>query len=154
MSDPAMKRRRWRNALVAIVLAIVGGGVAWIFRPLTETERALIGTWSAPWGEITFQANRRYRLTEGVPATGPASGGSWSAGSNRLSICPDVNTPLQWNTLLFHARVFLSSAERTGTGTLTFAGPDSLESLPDGPDAKPETWDRDREQNNERPPVR
>lgn len=154
MSEPIPHRRRWRNVCLGLVLVIVVGSIVWIFRPLTGTERALIGTWHAPWGEITFEASRRYRIVEAPSPPAFVSHGSWSARVNRLSIRPDLGMPLRWNTLLVQVRALLSLSDRTGTGTVTFANPNRLQVLPDDSNSRPETWVRVREPTPEPPPAR
>lgn len=46
MTETAPKRRHWRWVILACVLLLVGGPIAWQFRPLNATERRLVGSWS------------------------------------------------------------------------------------------------------------
>ena len=46
MTETVKKRRRWPWVILAAVLLLVGGPIAWRLRPLNATERRLVGTWT------------------------------------------------------------------------------------------------------------
>lgn len=99
MSESVKKRRRWPWVVLAAVLLLFGGPIAWSFRPLTAVERSLIGTWTSAGvrGSTTssqlpkslrFMPNRRWsvRMAQGEFR----EIGSWDAGPTDLRRYYDV----------------------------------------------------------------
>ena len=63
MTDVA-KRRRWPWRILAAVLVLSGGVIAWQFRPHNSIERGLVGTWAGTKPEparLVFDPDGRYR---------------------------------------------------------------------------------------------
>lgn len=96
MSEAVKKCQRWPWLALATVLLLVGGPLAWQFRPLNETERALIGKWRGgdPKGdwqvEVHLEANRRFRTTLRGSDTGAATG-PWTAQGSTIQFKADVS---------------------------------------------------------------
>ncbi len=90
MSGTIPKRRRWPWIILAAVLLFVGGPVAWQYRPLNATEKALVGVWRGGWPtitELTFSPDRRYRrLIVRNQDRWPLSGGAWHAADQQISM--------------------------------------------------------------------
>jgi len=94
-------RRRWPWAILAVVLLLVGGPIAWRFRPLNETERRLVGTWRSKYeAEYTFRLDHSFETAYGIR-------GRWSVSGSMLQLrtVPDfptslVSTRLYWDSIL------------------------------------------------------
>jgi len=86
MTEIAKRRRRWPWVVLAVLLLVVGGPIAWQFRPLNTAEKALVGRWTitGPQEAIEFRPDRRF-LLRGIPA------GSWSASETSLSVRHEVS---------------------------------------------------------------
>lgn len=85
MTEIVKRRRRWPwVALVALVL-LIGGPIAWRFRPLNTVERAFVGHWNdGSTNGFRFDANH---CCAGDGADGEVITGTWSARGSTLSIC-------------------------------------------------------------------
>jgi len=129
MTETVKKRCRWPWVIGTVALALIGGPIAWEFRPLSATEKRLVGDWYdpiQPEAGIRFYGDRRYEAIEmldppptyvntvvrGVPVQSeamPSSGdrkirsvtkGSWHAEGNQVTRSPDVELMSQvWNRL-------------------------------------------------------
>jgi len=93
MSESVKKRRRWPWAILVAVLLLFSGPVAWSFRPLNATERALIGTWRLNAYNGTSSSHRRcFRadrtFEEIVCSNGQTSTttGSWTASPESIRV--------------------------------------------------------------------
>ena len=86
-ADETLLRSRWPLVVAAVMLLIVAFPVAWMFRPLNATERAILGTWRldasrAADVRLTFTSDRRFtrqtgfavRLTNGFNVLSETSG--------------------------------------------------------------------------------
>ncbi len=94
------KRRRWPWVVLVTTLVIVGGPLAYRFRPLNAAERALVGRWTDNGGEFAtiFQLNPDRTMVEDETV------GSWSASGTALYL----HTPLEATEgLHWRARVSL-----------------------------------------------
>lgn len=80
MSEIVKKRRRWPWAVLAAVLFLVVGPIAWQFRPLNATERQLVGRWGHDPDHVIwhFHADRH--------ATGLGFRGTWSASPDTVTL--------------------------------------------------------------------
>lgn len=81
MPESIRTRRRWPWVVLATAILLIGGRVAWRFRPLNATERALVGRWANTEAGPGFEcgADRRFFPTS-------AEAGEWSAREGVLSI--------------------------------------------------------------------
>lgn len=90
MGEPAetvRKRRRWPWVLLAAVLLLVGGRIAWRYRPLSDSEKRLVGGWALwlPQDEtFRFGADRRF-FVRGT------HGGEWSASETAFYVNSNVS---------------------------------------------------------------
>jgi len=84
MTEIAKRRRRWPWVAAAVVLLLVGGSLAWRFRPLNSAEKAFVGHWhDGSTNGFRFDANH---CCAGDGAGGEVVTGTWSARGNTLSI--------------------------------------------------------------------
>ena len=92
MTAPVSRRRVWAYCLVAFFALAILGRFAWSYRPLNETERRLVGTWTfVPFDTdpadsvncYSLNSNRRYILRD-TQSGAEILAGSWSARSGRL----------------------------------------------------------------------
>ena len=79
MPESIRTRRRWPWVVLATAILLIGGRVAWRFRPLNATERALVGRWgnakagprsgsaSAPAVAVSAPGGRREELNTKTP---------------------------------------------------------------------------------------
>jgi len=74
-------RRRWPWAILAVVLLLVGGPIAWRLRPLNAAERTLIGFWVVEGGSRSMHltADRCIRIAG-------KDVGAWSASEKAISV--------------------------------------------------------------------
>lgn len=97
MSDGLPKRRRWLILLLVIGVLVVSAPLAWRYRPMSEMERRLLGTWRAGGdperGRITLTRGRRISLI--VDET--TFSGSWHASDQKLYLSYDQPFPRTWN---------------------------------------------------------
>jgi hypothetical protein len=129
-----------------LLAAFAVSPIAWHFRPLTATERLLLGSWRnrgpTTGVVVIFTADRRYqsRLTAGGPGSGPRilETGSWRASGTDFIFRADPTLPLSWNTLSAHLNRLVF-----GNGTLKCSielhGQDEIKIS--GPYTN--TWDRE-----------
>lgn len=91
---PQSHLRRWLLPTVALTLLLAGGGLAWMYRPLTSAERKVLGSWETPVvnrlpgvvrEELTLTADRRF-LRSQCSAVGAIEthGGTWWASGRTL----------------------------------------------------------------------
>lgn len=97
MSEGTSKRRRWLIWLLVVVGILFCAPLAWRYRPMSETERRLVGTWV-----IGNEKDRsRIELTRGrrVVATGGGAKtlGTWYASDGELFVSYDLPFPQSWN---------------------------------------------------------
>lgn len=98
MSDIVKRRHRWPWAILAVLLLLAGGPIAWRFRPLNAAETALVGEWRPELGvdrhEFLFTSDRRFthRLQDKVVFSG-----WWEANGEELSIWNEG--PPTWRTV-------------------------------------------------------
>lgn len=90
MPELAENRCRWPWGVAALVILLVCLPLAWSFRPLTASEKRLIGRWSRPpeietdlpVPHLTFASDRNFEWMEGcVPWAGP-----WSFDGRKLTL--------------------------------------------------------------------
>jgi len=150
MSATAKRRRRWPWIVLAAVLLVVGGPIAWRFRPLNATERALVGRWKCVDDVSVFElsADRRFHwksvdsdFINGLSATHRAEPllfhlvdsrlltmqGHWSATKSSLSFRDDIDLDnfsfLPW---LSRMRAY-AVVTAPSTAEVRWHGPDRLE---------------------------
>ncbi len=82
MIENVKKRRRWPWAILVVVLLLVGGAIAWQFRPLNAAELAIVGKWAMaePSGPIAHFRPDRSVFMDGREIA------AWSASENSLSL--------------------------------------------------------------------
>lgn len=104
MSEPSARQRRWLIPLLAVGCLTGSAVLAWHHRPLSQTERQLLGRWrDERWIEAegyTFTADRRFVKEEIVPRW-IAGEGTWSAAWGKLELVYDRKSPpwrLNWAT--------------------------------------------------------
>lgn len=113
MSETVTRRRRWPWVVLAVLLLLVAGPLAWKYRPLNATERKLVGVWavaSKPEQKIRFSPSRRIgnnmhsttSLATGVETTefGDFQDfGTWAASSDGVRFDPDPEfmPPQPWS---------------------------------------------------------
>lgn len=104
MTERSKRRRRWPWIGLAVVLLCVSGSLAWRYRPLNRTERALLGKWrpdefsrtANPADRITLTADRRFvwRMDDsGTAIRVPFTYGCWSASNQGLFFKLDSPKP-------------------------------------------------------------
>ena len=95
MNSVARRDRRWRWWLLALALLITAGPMIGRWRPLTATERALVGTWSnsTPGAKLQFSLDRRvdgqfYLKADrlGEPFALFVNGGTWCVVGDSMRI--------------------------------------------------------------------
>lgn len=92
------KRRRWPWVVLAALLIVGGGPIAWRLRPLNAEERSVIGIWRcrvphAPSTfTITFTDDRRYLLVRGNFQD--TEEGNWFLSGDRLTCSAKIPGPL------------------------------------------------------------
>ena len=81
MSETVQQCRRGPWLALGAVLLVVGGLIAWQYRPLNGAEKSLVGRWTLVGAEeqVELRSDRRL-LCGGEPA------GTWSASANSLSL--------------------------------------------------------------------
>lgn len=88
-SSTAKKRHRWSWVILGSLVLLIGGPLAWKFRPLNQLELRLVGTWyqhqyqtsdTSNNGIWTFFADRSYST--------PMHFGSWAIINGRLRLEP------------------------------------------------------------------
>ncbi len=77
------KRCRWPWVILVALVFLIGGSMAWRFRPLNPVERAILGKWIRHDGggdeyTVTFSSNRTFSMDDEVVGTWNASGSSCS----------------------------------------------------------------------------
>lgn len=150
MSVTVKKRRRWPWIVLAVVLLLVALPVAWRLRPLSATERSLVGRWKSTDGVSSFHlsADRRFhwesvddQFVHGLSATHRSQpllfhlvdsrmltmDGVWSAGKSSISFRDDVDHDnfvfLSW---LGRARAYVASPF-SSTAAVLWHTPDRFE---------------------------
>ncbi len=128
MTEIVKKRRRWPWAVLAVVVLFIGAPIAWQFRPLNSTERALVGRWQHPLGVdaiYQFGSNRRCTLT--FPSSPPnfAVHGSWSASDSQLQIAVNHITSPGFGDEPWMSRL-LSTVFPQPARPLQIVGPDQI----------------------------
>jgi len=121
MTETGRRRRRWPWVVLAVVLLLVGGPIAWRFRPLNATERKLVGIWasaSSPVQKMRFTAARGFgnnlqntaSLDSGkeCPSSHFTDFGTWTADSTEvtLDVQPIQPGPLDERVLIWFMRAF------------------------------------------------
>jgi hypothetical protein len=123
------RRRRWPWVVLAAVLVLVGGTIAWQNRPLNATERELVGHWRCKSRSLTcsFAANRRFQFDDTDVNAIPFEG-RWSATDSSLVLWLDIDPelPLPTRVHSFAARLF-----RPVTTTVHWRGPDHSKAFGD-----------------------
>ena len=103
-----VRRRRWPWVVLVTTLVIVGGPIAYRFRPLNAAERALVGRWTDNGGEFAtiFQLNPNRTMVDHETV------GSWSASGTTLYLHSPVGRTdgLAWGVRLSLYIAHLSSA--------------------------------------------
>ena len=141
MSETVTRRRRWPWVVLAVVVLLVAGPLAWKYRPLNATERKLVGVWavaSKPEQKIRFSPSRRIgnnmhsttSLATGVETTefGDFEDfGSWAASSRgvRVDLDPELMPPQPWFERVQFVFLHLFGIEDDGF-PITFDGEDHL----------------------------
>lgn len=97
MSDGVAKGRRWILWLLAVAGLLIGTPVAWRYRPMSETERLLVGTWAYGTGQdrgrIEFTRGRRVVAMGG----GQKTLGAWHTSDGKLFVSYDLPFPQTWS---------------------------------------------------------
>ncbi len=100
MTETGTKRRRWPWAVLATALVIVGGPIAYRFRPLNAAERALVGRWTDNGGEFAtiFQLNPDRTMVEDETVA------SWSASGTALYLYTPLEATegMHWRARVSH----------------------------------------------------
>lgn len=123
MTETAKKRCRWPWFVLAAVLLLVAGTLAWQFRPLNATEQKLVGAWLCKFRGQTyrFAENRRYQFIDSeLDAT---QEGSWKATDSSLVLRPDSDPE---SSLLDRANWFVAGLLYPKTSTLEWRSNDHL----------------------------
>lgn len=68
--------------MLAAVLIVVGISLAWMYRPLNESERRLAGSWRTDRASLELGTNRRFQYIA-LPGAPPMVG-TWSASGDHL----------------------------------------------------------------------
>ena len=151
MPEPTTSNRRWRSAgkWIAVTIAVLlAGTVAWSFRPLTRTERELVGGWSQVRTKgaydtviadtLWFRTNRRFEVMRpqvqmrqvGVETTTQISiqQGSWGASGRSLFETNDVVGVSPWKAYLLNPMLVLNRilGRNRSHYVVRFEGPDRL----------------------------
>jgi len=94
MHEIVKKRRRWPWVILGSLLLLIGGAIAWqfrpSFRPLNAFELSLLGTWRSSdqlriADEFVFTADRRFVLVNGH-VVGVEPQGRWAASPGTLTL--------------------------------------------------------------------
>ncbi len=113
--------------MLAAVVLLIGGPVAWSYRPLNSVERAVVGRW---WdrdyrGMIELGADRRFQANVSSARLSLREG-SWRASGTSIDLSEDrpdlIRGSLPWTMRL---RSYLSSFSTPPT-QLRLDGPDRL----------------------------
>lgn len=121
MSDIIRKRhlRPWLWRLAAMMALLVGGAVAWWYRPLSAVEARLVGTWRSDRGsEFTFCRDHSYR------ADLLNARGTWSAAESRLRMRDVPRGTTLWETALVYWQALTHPKDWTCEMPIEFEGPD------------------------------
>lgn len=101
MSERTRKSRWWADAIVALLLVAIIGGLAWRWRPLGAAERKLLGHWTvlSPSGERTsvkfdLTPDRRFLCSGRVPGPSEPIGrdlqGTWRLEEDALILVAET----------------------------------------------------------------
>lgn len=119
MNETVKRRRRWPWGLAAVVLIVVGGPLAWRFRPLNQTERSIIGTWRCDnVHEVIYQTyttDRRLTIrTESLSTSDTETAtGRWYAADGVLYTSIDPLGPWTPSHLLSRITTLLQRESRS-----------------------------------------
>ena len=120
MTETTKRRRRWPWLVLAVGMLLVGGQLAWRFRPLNATEKLLVGKWGGTNPDVVvyhFHRDRRF--------TSLTTSGSWRASPGLLTLERDPfdsqGHPLQDRLEICFRRIL-----HPRQCTLKFDGPDQL----------------------------
>ena len=117
------RRRRWPWVVLAAVLVLVGGPLAWRFRPLNATEKRLVGRWQSTFvdGSIyEFRPDRRWKHSLF------GERGSWTAANGEISFRLDPSSPpLTVQPWLGRLKTFITRLDPSRV-TIILDGPDLL----------------------------
>jgi len=124
MSDTVKKPRRWPWIVLAAVLLLICGPIAWRTRPLNATERRLVGHWRCKDRDLmlSLAANRRFQMAE-IPVNALPLEGRWTATASSLIIVPDAAPETPLLTRAYSLASHLLSPVST---SLRWHGPDQI----------------------------
>lgn len=96
MTETGKRRRRWSWMVLAAVLILISGAIAWRLRPLNAAERSLVGLWvPATWSDdlgpaLEFRSDRRFTAKPRIQGYIPFSG-SWNASASDITMRRDFS---------------------------------------------------------------
>ena len=120
MTETAMHRRRWPWLVLVAALILMGGAIAWRFRPVNTAESAFVGRWvvNADW---SFQFYRDHS----VVTWSTSDVRTWSASERTLSISDGITfgdlAGLPWRVRL---STYFRHLRNPHSGEVIWDGPD------------------------------
>lgn len=85
------EKRPWARMLVWSMAVLLTIWVGWLYRPLTASEKSLLGYWTRADGVVTYQfgRNRRFRAQNWDSGPDRWMYGSWRASDSSVTLSPD-----------------------------------------------------------------
>lgn len=118
MSDGSPRRRRWLTWIMSVGILLGVAPLAWRYRPLSQTERKLVGTWrigSEPErSRLTLTRGRRISaVTDKVDRSG-----NWYASDGKLYVSYDLPFPEDWSEVLQYLQQRFSQGRGLHSGPI------------------------------------
>jgi len=119
MNETVRKRRRWPWVVLAVVLLLIGGPIGWQLRPLTATERQLVGRWGPSTGVVMyhFRADRRFSIQD--------FGGTWHVSSGSIIFHQDPTDTAGYSPIV-RAKIYVQRILNSTSYPLRFDGPNQI----------------------------
>ena len=153
LSESPKSRRRWLRVLAALVLFAFAAPIAWRYRPLSDSERPLVGTWRIHRNDLkdsvlTFTGDRRFQSQtihrpplQPPPTASPVYSAGWRVAEGTLILKGDLEIPWSWQTLTIKLRQLVLREGEEHRYSVEFDGPDHLRARLVSPSGSSETED-------------
>jgi hypothetical protein len=109
MSYGSPQRRRWLIRLLAIGVLLAGMPLAWRYRPMSESESLLVGSWRA-LGDDPVSSRLKFLRGRRLMANGGPDqiSGSWHVSGGKLYVSYDLPFPQTWGEASLYLQQIIS----------------------------------------------